>query len=542
MLKFVVRKGIAAALCAGLLASCKSIKEPSEVFVLPDYTEDDIAAAEAKRIDGMLEEKPVQALWRATFLKDGELVGKCADNLAELYRQALEEKQYLDAARYYHSLKAAGFSGLDQLAYSEEQLQALYMKDVPGFQTDEKLLPQTMADCVNATVTVVVDLGIKIKYGSGYAEKSMGSGFFIDRRGYIVTNHHVIRDLVDTKRKGYARLYIKLADDPDTLIPARLIGYDAALDFALLKTEAAPPFVLSLGADSELAVGDRISVIGTPLGILDGTITSGVVSSVNRRLLSSGSVLQIDAAVTFGNSGGPCLDSRMVVQAIVFSGATAASGLNFAIPVEYLRQDLPYLYAGGERTHAWVGAFGQTLKEGSRNTGVKLMYVMPGGTISRAAVPENAIVKFINGRRILGIEDIQDTMRVLLPETIVSCSYQDGDETKDALLYLTERPEQPGYEIYNSDLITGSFFPILGMKLEPSSTASNRKYTVTDIIKGSAADETGFSATDPVYISNVVFNDDNSVIYVQISTRRKKKGYLDLSLGLGAQLDSPYYF
>ena len=92
-----------------------------------------------------------------------------------------------------------------------------------------------MQDCVNATVTIWVDKGIAIHNGMGFADRVLGSGFFIDRKGYIVTNHHVISDMVDPKYEGYSRLYVKLAADQDTRIPAKVIGFDKIHDLALLK-------------------------------------------------------------------------------------------------------------------------------------------------------------------------------------------------------------------------------------------------------------------------------------------------------------------
>ena len=80
------------------------------------------------------------------------------------------------------------------------------------------------------------------------------------------------------------------------------------------------------------------------------------------------------------------------------------------------------------------------------------------------------------------------------------------------------------------------------MELTPSSTIYSRKYTITDILNGSVADESGFSVTDPVYIADVDFIEDNSVILVSLSTRKKKRGYLDITMRIGNRLDNHYYF
>ena len=192
---------------------------------------------------------------------------------------------------------------------------------------------------MHAAVTIWVDRGVTVKNGAGYADIIIGSGFFIDERGYIVTNHHVIDSMVNPKYEGYVRLYIKLLDDNLTKIPAKVVGYDSLLDLALLKVEITPEYVLDLGSSDDLEIGDKISAIGTPVG-LEGTLTSGIISSFDRKLLSLGNVFQIDAAVNSGNSGGPLIDKNLKVQAIVFAGMLQLQGLNFAIPVEYLKQEL----------------------------------------------------------------------------------------------------------------------------------------------------------------------------------------------------------
>ena len=522
--------------------SCSSLKQPKEIFTPPDYTEDDVKNNEIKRIADLKEDYPVQALWRAHILGDEEVILEYKEHLVSLLNESLEKNEYASALKYFYSLKT--FSPNEKFPDVENKIRNGFYADVPGLYLDEentRLLPKTMADCVDATVTIWVDRGIKIEHGAGYADRSIGSGFFIDKRGYIVTNHHVISDLVDPKREGYTRLFIKLNRDSETRIPAKVIGYDAVIDLALLKTEIEPPFILSLGSSSDLQIGEKVSCIGTPLG-LHGTVTTGIVSNVNRQLFTTGTVLQIDAAINPGNSGGPCIDGQLRVQAIGFAGMLQYQGLNFAIPVEYLRQDLPYLYSGGKRSHAWIGAYGHTMREGLSEMGLEIQYVMPGGVASRSGLVKGDVITFVNGRKVRNLEDMQNIMRSFVPENLLMLNYVRDGESKECLVYLDERPEYPGYEMYRHDLLNNSFVPIFGMALANASTVFSRKYIITEIIKGSIADESGFSVTDPVSILEVKFNEEKSVISVGLSTRRKKKGYLDITMGIGAQLDSPYYF
>ncbi len=523
------------------LFGCTTLKQPKSVFSMPDYTEEDVLNNEIKRIKKIGEENPELALWRASLIKNDELFDEYADFLFEKLKQLNDEKKLFESWQIYRTLKTVGYKKLNVLSVSEQQLYSEYLYNVPGVVVEKSLLPKNIQNCIDATVTIWVDKGIAIHNGIGYADRVLGSGFFIDKRGYLITNHHVINDMVDPKYEGYSRLYIKLASDQDTRIPAKVVGYDRVLDLALLKVEIDPPFVLQLGSSRDLQIGDKVSAIGTPLG-LHGTLTSGIVSAIDRKLFTTGNVLQIDTAVNSGNSGGPLIDSQMKVQAIVFAGIMQYQGLNFAIPVEYLRQDLPFLFYGGKRNHVWIGTYGHTYKEGGKNAGLEIQYVMPGGVAFRSGLQKGDVITAIDGNRIYSIDNAQDVLRNFGAKSIVNFCYNRDGKEYSVNIYLEERPAQPGYEIYKSDLLSTSLVPIFGMELLPVSTTSSKRFTISDVLKGSVADESGFSVLDPVLITDVEFSENNDAISITMNTRKKKKGYLDITLRIGSSLDSPYYF
>ena len=523
------------------LFCCTTLKQPKTVFSMPDYTEEDVLNNEIKRIKKIGEENPELALWRASLIQNDELFDEYADLLFEKLKQLNDEKKLFESWQIYRTLKTVEYKKLNELSVSEQQLYSEYLYNVPGVVVEKSLLPKNIQDCIDATVTIWVDKGIAIHNGIGYADRVLGSGFFIDKRGYLITNHHVINDMVDPKYEGYSRLYIKLASDQDTRIPAKVVGYDSVLDLALLKVEIDPPFVLQLGSSRELQIGDKVSAIGTPLG-LHGTLTSGIVSAVDRKLFTTGNVLQIDTAVNSGNSGGPLIDGQMNVQAIVFAGIMQYQGLNFAIPVEYLRQDLPFLFYGGKRNHVWIGTYGHTYKEGGKNAGLEIQYVMPGGVAFRAGLQKGDVITAIDGNRIYSIDNAQDVLRNFGIKSIVNFCYKRDGKEYSVNIYLEERPAQPGYDIYKSDLLSTSLVPIFGMELLPVSTTSSKRFTISEVLKGSVADESGFSVLDPVLITDVEFSEDNDAISITMNTRKKKKGYLDITLRIGSALDSPYYF
>lgn len=116
---------------------------------------------------------------------------------------------------------------------------------------------------------------------------------------------------------------------------------------------------------------------------------------------------------------------------------------------------------------------------------------------------------------------MQDILRNYIPGTIIRCTYVNAAGKGERLVYLEDRPENPGYTVYQSDLLTGSFIPIFGMKLINASTMNRHSYAVTEIVKGGIADESGFSVNDPITVSDVKFSDDSSSIYAELYTRKK---------------------
>ena len=524
------------------LISCRSVKQPSSVPQPLNYSDEDIVKNEIERIDGFLESEPVRALWRASLLGKEEVLERCFSKVQDLLENAIEEKNYLDAKKYYKSLLSVKTDWkLDSYSYS--QIEKLAAADVPGLTgASNKKAPTKISECMHAAVTIWVDRGVTVKNGAGYADVIIGSGFFIDERGYIVTNHHVIDSMVNPKYEGYVRLYIKLLDDNLTKIPAKVVGYDSLLDLALLKVEITPEYVLDLGSSDELEIGDKISAIGTPVG-LEGTLTSGIISSFDRKLLSIGNVFQIDAAVNSGNSGGPLIDKNLKVQAIVFAGMLQLQGLNFAIPVEYLKQELGALYNRGEIIHTWTGCFGNTKREGNKKVGLEVHYVLPGGSGFMVGLVPGDIITSLDGKVITSNDDFNFLLMGYECETILECEYTDTNGLqKSCLLYLDKRPENPSLTIYNSDLLMNSFVPLFGMKLIPSSTTNRNSYTIEKIIPGSAADDMSFSENDTVTVLNVNVDQNLKGIITALSTKRKKKAFLDVTINLGTSFDGPYYF
>ena len=534
MKKYLLFLGCAIFLCS----SCKSLKEPSSVAVPLDYTDEDVINNEIEQIRKLKPQEPVKALWRALKLSKTELIQECYDYCARQFEVAVEEKDYYEALRYYKSMQTAAIADTSSLKNQLELLE----DNTPVFEQPlSEMLPVTITDCINSTVTIWVDRGLKVENGVGSADVVLGSGFFIDKRGYLITNHHVIDSMVNPKYEGFSRLYIKLPSDMDNKIPAKVVGYDPIMDLALLKVEITPQFVYELGSSTDLAVGDKVSAIGTPIG-LEGTLTSGIISSTERKLMTLGYVFQIDAAVNSGNSGGPLIDEKQRVQAIVFAGMLQFQGLNFAIPVEFLKQELPLLYKGGEFNHVWIGAYGKTKKIAGVKSGLEVQYVMPGSSSAFSGLCTGDVITSIDGVNVSSLEEFQFAQLSFQPGTMVNCTFVRNGEEKTAFVYMEKRPEYPLKEVYKSDFVADSFLPIFGMQLVPTSTITRKSYKIVKVLNGSTADEMGFSENDPVTVREVKFLDENEYFLANVFVQRRKKGFLDIGMVLSAPYDSPYYF
>ena len=542
------------------LLSCSS--SPKEEFTSLDYSQEDVIQNEVASITQLLSSQSVKALWRASLLKEhagarnssaaDQVFQLCGEQVSEEYHQAVEAGNYLEARRLLASLEAVGFSSEPDIFSQKASLEEKILSATPGYGV--QATPDVpVSKYISGTVTVWVDLGIHVERGMGYANRAIGSGFFIDRRGYIITNYHVIQPEVDPKYEGYSRVYIKLSSDPDTRIPAKVVGWDSLLDLALLKAEIDAPHVFSLGSSQELDVGDKIFAIGSPAG-LEWTITSGIVSAEGRRLLSMGPVMQIDAAINSGNSGGPIIDEAGNVQAIAFAGMLDFQGLNFAIPVEYLKLQLPLLASGGLREHGWIGAFGKDNEPDQfapTPKGLLVQYVMPGGSSHRSGLQEGDIITAVNGVPVDGIDSFHNILKSMTAETILRLSVytpqdatsgEEAGQERTCVVYLDKRPQQPGYEIYQRDTIGNAFLPILGMKLTPASDRNKKAYTVSQLLRGGVADESGFSIHDPVDILKVELSKEKDVLYAQLYTKKRKNGYFEVAIAVGSPLDSPFYF
>jgi S1-C subfamily serine protease len=221
--------------------------------------------------------------------------------------------------------------------------------------------------------------------------RGTGSGFVWDRDGHVVTNNHVIL--------GAAEARVRLNDGRD--YGAALVGASPVHDLAVLRIRVPerPPAALPVGTSADLKVGQKVFAIGNPFG-LDWSLTTGVVSALNRSLpsedgsLAIQQLIQTDAAINPGNSGGPLLDSagRLIgINTAIFSPSGAYAGVGFAVPVDTVNRVVPQLISKGSYTRPVLGiqvdqALNEILQKRLGVKGVAVMAVEPGSAAEKAGL------------------------------------------------------------------------------------------------------------------------------------------------------------
>src|SRR3954447_1436143 len=239
---------------------------------------------------------------------------------------------------------------------------------------------------------------------------AMGSGFIIDKAGYIVTNNHVV--------EGAKEIKVKLADGRE--FTAKLIGSDPATDVAVLKVKPDHSLpIVEFGDDHQLRVGDWVIAVGNPFG-LSNTVTAGIVSSIGRDVGSGPytNFIQIDAPINRGNSGGPTFDIRGKVvgmNSMIFSPSGGSVGIGFAIPASTVRDVVAQLETHGQVARGWLGVEVQAITPemaasfGSKDLkGAIVANVVPGGPASKAGFHQGDLVVAINGN---AVDDSRDLTR-----------------------------------------------------------------------------------------------------------------------------------
>jgi S1-C subfamily serine protease len=300
----------------------------------------------------------------------------------------------------------------------------------------------------------------------GSAAAQQGSGFVLDKAGHIVTNYHVVRD-ADQIRVSFS--------NRDT-VEARLVGTDPSTDVAVLQvdTSASALTPLPLGDSDRVQVGDPVVAIGNPFG-LDRTATSGIVSALQRLITSPNfftidHVIQTDAPINHGNSGGPLLNSRAQVIGVntqIETGGVASGnvGIGFAVPSNTVKDVVAQIMRTGRVDHAYLGIAGRevsaevadtynlpvekgVLVESVRNgTGADNAGLRGGDTevvvAGETFVLGGDIVVSVDGKQISSVEQLRDAIADHKPGDKVSLVIYRGANKSGVTVTLGRQPTSP---------------------------------------------------------------------------------------------------
>jgi len=317
----------------------------------------------------------------------------------------------------------------------EEQTIANPPPAVPDTQavviTEQSALVDAVKEVLPAVVTVIS--------GSDNGAGS-GSGFFISKEGYLLTNNHVV--------EGADKLLVIYAQGGTA--PAELVGSAPEFDLAVLKVDGEIPAVTTWGDSGELPLGSRVVAIGSALGRYQNTVTAGILSGFNRELGSLRGLLQTDAAINQGNSGGPLINLAGQVVGIntliARGGFQDAEGLGFAIPSNVAMNVAQRLIENGEVKPSFLGIQYQELNPQlvsqaglSVSNGALLEEVVPDTPAAQVGLKSGDVIVAINGHQ---IDDRHPLVSLLLEhvagETITLDILRDG-EIIQTTLTLGER-------------------------------------------------------------------------------------------------------
>lgn len=263
---------------------------------------------------------------------------------------------------------------------------------------------------------------------SGYIE-GVGSGSIVSSDGYIVTNSHVVSDGDDSD--------INVIFNDGSRAPAKLVWNDATFDLAILKVDKTNLPAMELGDSDSMEVGDRVVAIGNPLGLeLQSTVTSGIISGLNRTVsFNTGAqidgLMQTDAAINSGNSGGALLNSKGQQIGINTAKAGNSDGIGFAIPINIVKPIINQIMKTGEYHSVYLGITGQSLDYLSQfpNTDMGELEGKQGVYVFSVFAGNNELQK---GDIITAVDGKKVTDMITLKKTLLS--YQLGQRAKISII------------------------------------------------------------------------------------------------------------
>jgi serine protease Do len=283
----------------------------------------------------------------------------------------------------------------------------------------------------------------------GSVQASLGSGFIVDPKGYIITNNHVVEKA--------DKIYVKLSTDPDSQDlgrPARVIGVDKATDLAVIKIESSSPLpTVKVGNSDNASVGDWVVAIGSPFA-LSQTVTAGIISAKNRTIDPGAGgqfqhFIQTDAAINPGNSGGPLLNMNgevIGVNTAIYTQSAGYQGIGFAMPANTVVSVYNDLISPSHKVTR--GSIGIQFREGLSGAvgrvygfknGVLVQEVRPGGPADKAGVKPGDVINSIDGHAVKDGNELVDEIASRRPGSTARLGYLRDGKQGDATVTIGDR-------------------------------------------------------------------------------------------------------
>jgi putative serine protease PepD len=307
---------------------------------------------------------------------------------------------------------------------------------LPQSGADKSERPSGTVAAIAASVSpAVVSLEVNGAQSSG-----TGSGFVIRDNGYIVTNNHVVEGAADG-----GDITVHFADGRK--FDAKIVGRDANYDIAVVKVDASGLPTVALGNSDGVVVGDLAIAIGSPLG-LEGTVTAGIVSALNRPVTAGGqgatsfiNAIQTDAAINPGNSGGALVNAAGEVIGVNSAIATLGDGtsqsgsigLGFAIPINQVKRISEELINTGSSTKPIIGV---SLDQSYQGDGARVQEVTAGGPAEAAGLEAGDIIVEFDGQPVTDATSLIVDIRSMKPGDKVALSVKRGSSTEDLTITL----------------------------------------------------------------------------------------------------------
>ena len=330
--------------------------------------------------------------------------------------------------------------------------------------------------------------------------RGLGTGFFIHRRGYLLTNQHVVENADE--------IHVRLADE--RVLPAYVVGADERTDLALLKVDVPEDVPIApLGDSDQIEIGEWVIAIGNPFG-LDHTVTIGIVSGKGRRDVRPGGstagffdFIQTDASINAGNSGGPLINARGEVVGINTAMNTQAQGIAFAIPINMVKTIVPLLRRFGRAPRSWLGASAQPLTQALRlafglpdTRGALVAEVAPGSPAQAAGLLSGDVVLDFDGHAIRRADDLEWLVSTAGAGREVAVAIRRGSELRVLRATLKPDPDEPKAPAAPPPPAHLSPLGMVVAELAPGHAVGARGVMVVQVEPGSPASEAGIERGD----------------------------------------------